>query len=252
MFDINARAIATSACPVYCRFCTRSYAVGGSTDTVNKDTLRPVKRRWEEMFSYIENTDTLRDIIVSGGDSYMLSPDQLYEIGERLISIKHIRRFRYASKGLAVCPSRIVDPADQWVNALIEVSKLGRTNEKCVALHTHFNHSNEITWITALAAQKLFKEGVTVRNQSVLLRGVNDDVKTMSSLIRDLANMNITPVGSLYYPTEPRVNEGLVLCLSRGYGRGCRRYAYTLADVPGPRDGDQGKHCRLPYAPVRG
>jgi lysine 2,3-aminomutase len=148
------------------------------------------------MFAYIENTPTLRDIVVSGGDSYLLTPDQLYEIGKRLISIEHIRRFRFASKGLAVWPSRIVDPTDAWTAALIEVSKLGRREGKAVALHTHFNHPNEITWISSLAAERLFKQGVTVRNQSVLLRGVNDDLKTMSALIRGLADINIQPVCS--------------------------------------------------------
>jgi lysine 2,3-aminomutase len=170
--------------------------VGVNTSTVTKKTLKPSKNRWEDMFAYIEDTPTLNDIVVSGGDSYLLTPDQLYEIGKRLISIKHIRRFRFASKGLAVWPSRIVDPMDAWTAALIEVSKLGRKEGKAVALHTHFNHPNEISWITALAAKRLFVEGVTVRNQSVLLRGVNDDFLTMSSLIRGLADINIQPVGS--------------------------------------------------------
>lgn len=191
---------ATSICPLYCRFCTRSYAVGVNTSTVTKKTLKPSKNRWEDMFAYIEDTPTLNDIVVSGGDSYLLTPDQLYEIGRRLISIKHIRRFRFASKGLAVWPSRIVDPTDAWTAALIEVSKLARIEGKAVALHTHFNHPNEISWITALAAKRLFVEGVTVRNQSVLLRGVNDDFLTMSSLIRALADINIQPVGSRRRP----------------------------------------------------
>jgi lysine 2,3-aminomutase len=190
--------VATSTCPLYCRFCTRSYAVGIDTDTVTKKTLKPTKQRWQDMFRYIEDTPSLQDIVVSGGDTYLLTPDQILEIGTRLISIKHIRRFRFASKGLAVWPSRILDPTDGWATALIEVSKLGRREGKAVALHTHFNHPNEITWITEMAARKLFSEGVTVRNQSVLLKGVNDDVTTMSSLIRRLADINIQPVSSLW------------------------------------------------------
>jgi lysine 2,3-aminomutase len=136
----------------------------------------------------------LQDIVVLGGDSYALTAEQLYTIGKRLISIPHIRRFRFASKGLAVCPSRIIDPKDTWADALIEVSNSGRQEGKSVALHTHFNHPSEITWVTRRAAQHLFKKGVIVRNQSVLLRGVNDDLATMSSLIRSLADLNIQPV----------------------------------------------------------
>lgn len=196
--DVNFGFTATSACPVYCRFCTRSYAIGPETSTVVKHSLKPTKKRWDEMFAYIEATPALQDIVVSGGDSFYLTPDQLYEIGERLINIKHIRRFRFASKGLAVCPSRFIDPDDHWASALIAISNMGKAKGKAVALHTHFNHPNEITWITKQAAQKLFREGVTVRNQTVLLKGVNDNVETMSTLIRALADINILPVSKCF------------------------------------------------------
>lgn len=76
---------------------------------------------------------------------------------------------------------------------------------KQVALHTHFNHPNEITWITEAAARHLFKHGVIVRNQSVVLRGVNDDVATMSSLIRKLAELNIEP----YYVYQADMVKGV-------------------------------------------
>lgn len=132
--------------------------------------------------------------MVSGGDSYYLSPEQLHSIGERLLAIPHIKRFRYATKGLAVCPSRILDPSDTWSSALIAISDAGKKVGKAVSLHTHFNHPNEITWVTRQAAQKLFEKGVMMRNQTVLLRGVNDDVPTMKTLIISLADINIQPV----------------------------------------------------------
>ncbi|OBT66342.1 hypothetical protein VE03_04861 [Pseudogymnoascus sp. 23342-1-I1] len=189
----KALFLATSVCNVYCRFCTRSYAIGADTETVTKNSLKPTRRRWDEMFDYIASTPTLSDIVISGGDAYYLTPDQLYDIGTRLLAIPHIRRFRYATKGLAVCPSRILDPADSWTSALVAVSNAGRKMGKMVAVHTHFNHPSEITWVSRAASQKLFAAGVVVRNQSVLLRGVNDDVGTMKALIRGLADMAITP-----------------------------------------------------------
>ncbi|KDR77747.1 hypothetical protein GALMADRAFT_155528 [Galerina marginata CBS 339.88] len=192
-YPSKALFLATSVCNVYCRFCTRSYAVGANTTTVLKNSLKPTKRRWDAVFSYIENTPQLNDIVISGGDSYYLSPEQLYDIGERLLAIPHIKRFRYATKGLAVCPSRILDPNDTWSSALISISNMGKKMGKAVAVHTHFNHPNEITWITKRAAQQLFENGVTVRNQTVLLRGVNDNVSTMKTLINDLADLNIQP-----------------------------------------------------------
>lgn len=205
----RALFLATSICPVYCRFCTRSYAVGAPTETVSKSPQKPVRKRWELVFQHIEKDESIQDIVVSGGDSYYLSPEDIRLIGERyvyslcggrlsltlasLLSIPHIRRFRLASKGLAVAPGRILDESDPWASTLIDLSNQGRRMAKQVCLHTHFNHPDEITWITKEAANKLFEHGVIVRNQSVLLKGVNDDRATMSSLIKALGDMNIQP-----------------------------------------------------------
>jgi lysine 2,3-aminomutase len=122
----RALFLATSICPVYCRFCTRSYAVGASTDTVSKKPQKPSRRRWEVVFDHIANDTTLEDIVISGGDAYYLQPENIVEIGKRLLNIPHINRIRYASKGLAVAPGRIIDTTDPWTDALIEVSNMGR------------------------------------------------------------------------------------------------------------------------------
>jgi pyruvate-formate lyase-activating enzyme len=84
----------------------------------------------------------------------------------------------------------------------VRLSIRGRERGKQVAVHTHFNHPKEFTWVSREAAQKLFMEGVVVRNQSVLLRGVNDNLETMSALIRELADDNIQPASParLYPP----------------------------------------------------
>jgi L-lysine 2,3-aminomutase len=72
---------------VYCRFCTRSYAVGANTETVSKSPQKPSRRRWEVVFQHIENDPSLHDIVVSGGDAYYLQPDDLREIGERFVNV---------------------------------------------------------------------------------------------------------------------------------------------------------------------
>lgn len=185
---------ATSVCPTYCVFCTRSYAVGAHTDSVTKTFFKPIRRRWDAIFDYIEATPRIQDVVVSGGDSYYLEPDQIQYIGERLIGIPHIRRFRFASKGLAVAPIRILDRSDGWAAALARVAAKAEQAGKAVAWHTHFNHPDEISWITQEAAQLLRDARVTVRNQTVLLKGVNDNVDTMSRLIRSLAENHISPV----------------------------------------------------------
>lgn len=157
------------------------------------------------MFEYIESHPTVQDVVVSGGDSYYLLPEQLTAIGRRLLSMPNIKRIRIASKGLAACPMRMIDPDDDWADALIRLSDFGRSVGKSVALHTHFNHAREVTWITELAARKLFGAGVIVRNQTVLLRGVNDSVAAISKLIRRLADLNIQP----YYVYQGDIVQGL-------------------------------------------
>ena len=96
------------------------------------------------MFAYIEDHEEVQDVVVSGGDSYTLDPKDITLIGERLLNMPNIKRIRFATKGLAVCPIRIIDPNDGWTNAFVGVSDLGRTLGKEVAMHTHFNHPNEI------------------------------------------------------------------------------------------------------------
>ncbi|KAF2829661.1 kama family protein [Ophiobolus disseminans] len=200
----RALFLATSICPVYCRFCTRSYAVGEKTETVDKRPQKPSRKRWEVVFQYIESHPELQDIVVSGGDAYYLQPEDLREIGERLLGMDNIQRIRFASKGLAVAPGRI-QKGDPWTETLIHLSKQGRDQGKQVCLHTHINHTREITWVTKNAANYLFKHGVIVRNQSVLLKGVNNSYKELSNLIKTLSAINIQP----YYVYQCDMVQGV-------------------------------------------
>jgi lysine 2,3-aminomutase len=146
------------------------------------------------MLDYIKRTPIVQDVVVSGGDSYSLSPDSLAYIGNALLSFPNVQRVRIATKGLCAAPSRILDIGDGWAEELIKLSSKARKMGKSVAMHTHFNHPNEFTWVSREAAQRLYENGVTVRNQCVLLKGVNDSVETMGKLIRELADNNIQPV----------------------------------------------------------
>jgi lysine 2,3-aminomutase len=184
--------LALDVCPVYCRFCTRSYSIGDETENVEKVDFRPNADRWEEAFDYLRRTPSVEDVVVSGGDSYMLPHKRLRHIGETLLEIPHIRRIRFATKGLAVMPQKIFSDR-AWVDALVEVTEQGRRQGVHVCIHTHFNHPNEITELSREACDELFKRGVTVRNQSVLIRGVNDDVDTMTTLIKRLSWINVQP-----------------------------------------------------------
>src|ERR1043166_9321548 len=88
----KALFLALDTCPVYCRFCTRSYAVGVSTDEVEKISLKATEERWERAFRYISERPELEDIVVSGGDSYQLQARQITLIGNRPLAMPTIRR----------------------------------------------------------------------------------------------------------------------------------------------------------------
>jgi lysine 2,3-aminomutase len=181
-----------NTCPVYCRFCTRSYAIGLDTEAVDKVPLAKTPRDWQAAFDYIASRPELEDIVISGGDTYQLPAKNLRLIGDALLDIPHIKRMRFATKGPAVMPMKILTDKD-WVAALTAVVERGRKLGKDVVLHTHFNSPNEITWITEKAIQVLFERGVVVRNQSVLIRGVNDDEHVMQLLTKRLSYINVHP-----------------------------------------------------------
>ena len=184
--------LALDVCPVYCCCCTRSYSVGGDTERVDKCSFSADSTRWEEAFSYLERHPEVEDVVVSGGDTSLLRAAQVRHIGERLLSIAHIRRIRFATKTLAVMPMKLLSD-EEWVSALTDVAARGRRQGVQVCVHTHFNHPDEITEITRQAVDVLFQLGIPVRNQSVLLRGVNDDPATMITLLRRLAWINVEP-----------------------------------------------------------
>ena len=181
-----------NVCPVYCRFCTRSYAIGGDTDVVEKISLAKTPKQWQDAFAYIASRPELEDIVISGGDTYQLAPKNITLIGDALLAIPHVRRLRFATKGPAVMPMKILTD-HAWTDALVGVVDAGRKLGKEVVVHTHFNSPNEITAITQRAMAVLFERGVTVRNQSVLIRGVNDDAETMRLLVKRLSYINVHP-----------------------------------------------------------
>jgi lysine 2,3-aminomutase len=188
----KALFLALDTCPVYCRFCTRSYAVGIDTEEVSKFQLKVNAERWQQTFEYIRSRPELEDIVISGGDAYQLRAEQITQIGEALLSIDHVRRMRYATKGPAVMPQKILTD-EAWTDALTRVVEAGRRMHKEVVLHTHFNHPREITSITRAAMDKLFERGITVRNQSVLQRRVNDGIDVMKLLVKRLSYVNVHP-----------------------------------------------------------
>jgi lysine 2,3-aminomutase len=188
----KALFLVLDTCPVYCRFCTRSYAVGINTEAVEKIQLKVNRERWARVFEYLRETKYLEDIVISGGDAYQLKASQLDELADGLFSAPHLRRVRIATKGPAIMPMKLLTD-HEWVDALTRMVERGRERGVHVCVHTHFNHPNEVTQISKDALNVLFKRGITVRNQAVLQRGVNDDVDTMRLLVKRLSEINVHP-----------------------------------------------------------
>ncbi|RWA11917.1 hypothetical protein EKO27_g3218 [Xylaria grammica] len=172
----KALFLTVGVCPVYCVFCTRSYGVGANTEVLAKEPFKVSRTRFENAFAYVESQPDLKDIAISGGDAFYLPHHVLEWIGDRLIGMKNIERIRFATKGLAVAPNRFLDSSDPWTETLIRVSDKARRAGK-------------------------------LRNQSVLLRGVNDNVATMSSLIQKLAQMTIQPYYVYQCDMVPKVEH---------------------------------------------
>ena len=202
----RALFLTLDTCPVYCRFCTRSYAVGLDTEDVEKVHFGAIAQRWEQVFAYIASRPELEDIVISGGDVANLKAEHIEYIGTRLLSIEHVRRMRYATKAPAIMPQKLVTDRE-WIDALTRVVEAGRKVHKEVALHTHFNHPREITAISGRALDELMERGICARNQTVLQRGVNDDVGTMQHLVRQLSYLNVHPYYTFVHDMVRGVEE---------------------------------------------
>lgn len=183
--------LVTSVCPVYCQYCTRSYAVGMDTPLVHKEHVTSAKN-WQAALDYIRAHREVEDVVVSGGDVSRLKAANVSKLGNALLDIEHVRRIRFATKAVSVQPMKFLSDRE-WTRALLGVVRRGRKMFKDVCIHTHFNHPYEVTPMVEQAMRRLHEEGVVVRNQAVLLRGVNDDVETLVALIKKLGRVNIHP-----------------------------------------------------------
>lgn len=177
----------TDQCSMYCRHCTRRRFAG------QKDAESDSKNI-QNAIDYIANTPTIRDVLLSGGDCFMISDAKLESIIERLRAIPHVEIIRLGTRTPVVCPQRITD---DLVNMLKKYHPIW--------LNTHFNHPNEITPEAIKACEKLANAGIPLGNQSVLLKGVNDCVNIMKRLVHLLVKMRVRP----YYIYQCDLSMGL-------------------------------------------
>lgn len=177
----------SNVCSMYCRFCTRKRKVG-DVDSI------PSKEMILESIEYIKNTPTVRDVLLSGGDPFLLSDEQLDWILGEITQIPHVEVVRIGTRTPVVLPYRITDD-------LIKVLK----KYDNLWINTHYNHPRELTKTSRNALKKLACAGIPLGNQSVLLRDINDCPRIMKKLVHKLVANRVRP----YYLYQCDLSEGL-------------------------------------------
>jgi len=179
--------LVSNVCAMYCRFCTRKRKVG------DKDSI-PSRGEIKDGIDYIKNTPTVRDVLLSGGDPFLLPEDYLDWILEELRSIEHVEIIRIGTRTPAVLPYRITDN-------LVDMLK----KHHPLWINTHFNHPREITQSSRASLKRMADAGIPLGNQSVLLAGVNDCPRIMRALVHKLVQNRVRP----YYLYQCDLSEGL-------------------------------------------
>ena len=171
-----------STCPQYCGHCTRMDLVGNSVPQVDKLKFHtPQPDRHQQILEYLKKSPQVRDVVVSGGDIANVPIGQLEAFVGALIDIPNVRDIRLASKGLMGIPQHFLQ--DSVLQAFERLAKKAFERNVDLALHTHVNNANQVTPLLGKAAKKLLELGFRdVRNQGVLLRGVNSTSKDLLEL----------------------------------------------------------------------
>lgn len=214
--------LVSNECAVYCRFCLRKRRVGcpalGCDDGAIEDALR-----------YLAETPVVRDVILSGGDPLLLGDERLEWILARLAAIPHVEMVRIGTRTPVTLPERIT-------------ARLCRMLKRYHPLYvnTHFNHPREITPAAAKACARLADAGIPLGNQTVLMRGVNDDPAVMACLMQRLLAIRVRPYyihqmdlvrGTGHFRTK--VEKGLaIMDALRGHTSGMATPYYVI-DAPG-------------------
>ncbi len=166
-----------SVCPVYCRFCFRREMVGPDKD----GNLSPAEL--QAALAYIRKNSEIWEVIVTGGDPFILSARRASALTRALEAIPHVRVIRWHTRMPVADPGRV---SSEFVEAI-------RSASKAVYVAIHCNHARELTPAARAACARLVEAGIPLLSQTVLLAGVNDDIDTLSDLMRALIEARVKP-----------------------------------------------------------
>ena len=237
----RALLVATGSCAVNCRYCFRRHF------PYAEETAAAA--RWESAIAYLRGDESIREVILSGGDPLSLSTAKLAELGRALATIPHVRRLRIHTRLPVVLPERVDAEFLDWFAAL--------PLQRVIVLHA--NHANEIDAGVDRACAALRSAGATLLNQSVLLRGINDDADALSDLSERLFDSGVLPYylhqldrvsGAAHFEVDEARAARLMNALRvrlPGYlvPRWVREVAGELYKLPLPVDKSMEKHGRI-------
>jgi lysine 2,3-aminomutase len=224
----------TGLCPVYCRFCFRRETVGPSAEAMLG------AKELAGALDYIHRTPALWEIILTGGDPLILSARRVAEVTQKLAEISHVKVLRWHTRVPVVSPERVTP---ELVAAL-------KSSGQAVYVALHCNHPRELTPAARAACSRLVDGGIVLVSQTVLLKGVNDDVATLDALMRGFVENRIKPYylhhgdraqGTAGFRTTIAEGQALMRDL-RGRLSGLAQPTYVL-DLP-------GGHGKMPIGPV--
>jgi len=179
-YSQTALLLATNECASYCRHCFRKRMIG----LPNQEIMR----RFNKAVDYIKAHKEINNVLISGGDPFVLPTNIIKKFLKKLSAIPHLDFIRFGTRTLVVFPDRILsDP--ELLNVLKKYSK----KDKRIYIVTHYNHPREITERSRKAVDKLLKAGVIINNQTVLLKGVNDYPDTLAELQNGLVAIGVNP-----------------------------------------------------------
>jgi lysine 2,3-aminomutase len=215
--------LTTGFCSTYCRYCTRSRIVG------NTNKFRVSIKRWDEAIAYIEATPNVRDVLLSGGDPLTLLDSHLDYLLSKIKAIPHVEMVRIGTKVPVVLPQRITP-------RLLKMLK----RYQPLWISIHFTHPDELTPETSAACNFLADAGIPMGSQTVLLKGINDNVQTLRKLFQGLLKIRVRPyylyqcdpiLGSAHFRTS--VQKGIAMIEGlRGHTTGYAVPHYVI-DAPG-------------------
>lgn len=212
----------THKCSMYCRHCTRRRTVGKSDFNLSDSKL-------EAALNYIKKNKQIRDVLLSGGDALLLDDNKLENIISKIREISHVEIIRIGTRVPVVMPMRITD-------TLLNMLKKYHP----IWINTHFNHPAEITPQSSLACSKIADAGIPLGNQTVLLKGINDNAEILKGLFTKLVKIRVRP----YYLYQCDLSQGIghfrttvsegieIMSKIRGYISGYAVPTYVI-DAPG-------------------